>query len=487
MILRILTIFAFAQLLVAGVANAAGPLEQAHADLNKAVEELNSTQLEYAGQRRTLYREINRLDDDALKLSKELRTLERDEQRRTARVKTLDLEVAARKADFDYASGVLNQYSKALITRLHPAENQLYKQELGEIDQRALAAADLPKVELQERIKALDLGIGRLGRVAGGHQFDGKALRNGSEAVDGQFLLVGPSVFFAEKKPGGFEGVATFAETGTSLPTVVAIKGADVRIAEGVSLGHGKMPFDGTMGKAIEVAAAQESLLDVIEKGGVVGHAILTLGAISLMIAMFKVIQVSRIRVPSRSKINAILDDLLNGDREAAAIKAAKIPGVAGEMVMTGVDMFYEKRRVLEEALFEKLISVKPVLDKYLPFLALTAAASPLMGLLGTVLGIIKTFKAMALYGTGNAKSFSAGISEALITTAEGLVVAIPVLVIHGMLKSYTKSRYSEFESIGISLVNGTTEREKRSASVEATEKPDDAGDDDMELNPTPA
>ena len=145
---------------------------------------------------------------------------------------------------------------------------------------------------------------------------------------------------------------------------------------------------------------------------------------------------------------------------------------------------FDEKRRVLEEALFEKLVTIKPKLDRFLPFLALTAAAAPLMGLLGTVLGIIKTFKAMALYGTGNAKNFSAGISEALITTAEGLIVAIPVLVIHGMLKSYVKSKFSEFEGIGIALVNGTTERERKAGTtVEDTA----GGDDDMELTPTPA
>jgi biopolymer transport protein ExbB len=150
--------------------------------------------------------------------------------------------------------------------------------------------------------------------------------------------------------------------------------------------------------------------------------------------------------------------------------------------------MFNERRRVLEEALFEKLVAVKPRLDRFLPFLALTAAAAPLMGLLGTVLGIIKTFKAMALYGTGNAKSFSAGISEALITTAQGLIVAIPVLVIHGMLKSYARSRFSELEGIGIALVNGTTERERKAGSGQDDAGRDNgAGDDDVELVPNPA
>lgn len=464
-------------------AQAQAPVDAARADLKKAVAELTDTQREYADLRRSLYRDINRLDDEALTLGKELRALQRAEEQRTATLKTLEREIEARKTDFNYSAGILNQYSKALVTRLHPAENQLYIETIDGLDQRAASSADDPKAELVERAKVLELGLERLGSVAGGQRFEGKALRNGSESIEGTLLLTGPSVFFTAKN-GGFEGVATFAETGTSLPTVVAIKDSNGLITETITAGHGDLPFDGTMGKAIEVAAAQESLADTIKKGGIVGHAILTLGAISFLIAIFKVFEISRIHVPSRSTVNLILDDLLNGDRASAREKAAAINGPAGAMVVTGVKMFHEKRRVLEEALFEKLVVVKPRLERFLPFLALTAAAAPLMGLLGTVLGIIKTFKAMALYGTGNAKSFSAGISEALITTAEGLVVAIPILVIHGMLKSYAKGRFSEFEGIGIALINGTTERDRKSDA-----KGNDVaeGEEDLELSPNPA
>ena len=482
MITRHVSAALFTAAILISPALAEGPLDTARADLKKAVGELNGTQREYSDLRRGLYRDINRLDDEALTLTKELRALEREEELRTSKAKSLEREMEARKTDFNYASGILNQYSKALATRLHPAENQLYKDTIEAADQRAASLGNEPKNEFIERAKVLELGLDRLSSVAGGQKFEGKALRNGSESIEGTLLLTGPSVFFAEKN-GGFEGVATFAETGTSLPTVIAIKDSDASIADAVNKGYGELPFDGTMGKAIEVAAAQESIFDTIEKGGVVGHAILILGAISFLIALFKVWEVSRIKVPSRSVLNPIIDDLLNGDREAAARKAEAIHGLAGDMVRTGVEMFYEKRRVLEEALFEKLVSIKPKLDRFLPFLALTAAAAPLMGLLGTVLGIIKTFKAMALYGTGNAKAFSAGISEALITTAEGLVVAIPVLVIHGMLKSYVKGRFSDFEGIGISLINGTTERDRKAAATPA----DDAGDEDIELTPTHA
>jgi biopolymer transport protein ExbB len=484
--LRSTTAALAAAITLTSAARAQAPVDAARADLKKAVAELTETQREYSDLRRSLYRDINRLDDEALTLGKELRTLQRDEEQRTAMLKTLEREIEARKTDFNYSAGILNQYSKAFVTRLHPAENQIYKEAIDALDQRAASSAEDPKAELIERAKVLELGLERIGAVAGGHKFQGKALRNGSESVEGTLLVTGASVFFASKD-GGFEGVATFADTGTSLPTVVAIEGGNA-IGDTIKSGFGDLPFDGTMGKAIEVAAAKETLMETIEKGGYVGHAILALGAISFLIAIFKVIEILSFKVPARHTINLILDDLIRGDKAAATQKAAAIPGDMGKLVQTGVAKFAEKRRVLEEALFEKMVTIKPKLDRFLPFLALTAAAGPLMGLLGTVLGIIKTFQAMALYGTGNAKNFSAGISEALITTAEGLIVAIPVLVVHGLLKSLAKGKFGEVEGVGIALINGTTERE-RHEGIKPSGKNDpsshaDDSDDDLSLSP---
>jgi biopolymer transport protein ExbB len=471
-------------LLGAGLLAAQSPTENARKDLQKAVAELNSTQSEYADLRRGLYRDINRLDDEALALGKQLKELQREEERRTATVKTLEREVEARKTDFNYSSGILNQYAKALATRLHPAENQLYLEKITQLEQSAGTVADDPAKELADRAAVLQLGVERLKAVAGGHRFDGKALRNGSESVDGTLLVAGPSVFFAAKQ-GDFEGVATFAETGTELPTVVAIKDAGGNISGVLANGSGSLPFDGTMGKAMLTAEAEDTLMETIEKGGLVGHCILLLGAISIFITIFKFLEITRFPVPDRRTINTILDHLINGDKESAKLAAAAIDGQAGEIVRTGVEHFYKKRKVLEEAIYEKLIEVKPKLERFLPFLALTASTGPLLGLLGTVLGIIKTFQAMVIYGTGNAKNFSAGISEALITTAEGLIVAIPVLILHGMMKGLARNKAGEIESIAISIVNGTTELDKDHHPLPHHPNTDD--DDDFVLNPVQA
>jgi biopolymer transport protein ExbB len=479
MIPRIYWLF-LAGLLTTARLFADGPVDAARADLDKAVKELTETQREYADLRRGLYRDINRLDDEALTLAKELRTLSREEEERAARAKSLEREVESRKTDFNYAAGVLNQYSKALVTRLHPAENQRYLAEVERIDQRAASNIENPQAELAERHQVLELGLERLGLVAGGHRFEGKALRNGNEAMEGTLLTVGPAVFFASTDKS-FEGVATFAATGTELPTVVAVPGDGTTIAKAVFEGGGPLPLDGTMGKAMLTAEAQDTLMETIEKGGMVGHCILLLGAISGMIVIFKLIEIHRFPVPDRGTINRILDHLVTGDPTAAKKEADLIPGLPGDVVRAGVENFYGKRKVLEESIFEKLIDVKPKLERFLPFLALTASTGPLLGLLGTVLGIIKTFQAMVIYGTGNAKNFSAGISEALITTAEGLVVAIPVLILHGLMKGLAKGKAGEVESIAIALVNGTSELDKSNKPYAGKSKSDDE-DEDFEL-----
>jgi len=461
------------------------------AALKDARQELETTQDEYNALRGALYREIDQLDDEAIKLSKELRELEREEAMRTSRLKTTEQNTQILRTNFDYATSVLRQYGDNLVNRLHNAENQLYRDALSSLAEQALAAKDDPRLEMETRLRAVDAGLARLAELAGGQRFEGKAMRNGTEAKEGQFLLMGPAGYF-RAQDGSFEGVTVFEDGGTGYPTVVGVAVSEHgQITGTVNAGRGALPFDPTLGKALQVQAAEESLLDVIKKGGIVGHAILALGALALMLTLFKVWEISRFPVPSRRLINEVIDDLLSDRQDAAARKVSKLQGMSGDMVRTGVERFYQKRRVLEEALFEKLVAIKPMLERFLPFLGLTAAAAPLMGLLGTVLGIIKTFKAMAL-DSGNKQAFTVGISEALITTAEGLVVAIPVLVLHGLMKSLAKGKFGEIESIGISLLNGTTElggaTKASMGQGDGPGGPEDEDDDtELELTPSPA
>ncbi|TAE89494.1 MAG: hypothetical protein EAZ81_12955, partial [Verrucomicrobia bacterium] len=198
--------------------------------IDEAAQDLSKTLDQYSDMRRFTYNEINKLDDEVIALAKELRALERDEELRGIKEKTLDKEIEQRKTQFAYTSGLLNQYSKAFVTRMHPAEYQLHKDQIGIIDQAALNAVNEPVKEINERVKVLSLGIKRLSDLSGGHSFAGKAFGFAGRSIDGNFLLMGPSVFFAANDKIS-EGICPMSDTGSGYPAFISINQSGGMIA----------------------------------------------------------------------------------------------------------------------------------------------------------------------------------------------------------------------------------------------------------------
>jgi biopolymer transport protein ExbB len=110
----------------------------------------------------------------------------------------------------------------------------------------------------------------------------------------------------------------------------------------------------------------------------------------------------------------------------------------------------------------EQILSQIPALEKNLPVLAVSAAVLPLLGLLGTVTGMVHTFDLMAIFGTGKVNLLSGGISEALITTEFGLITAIPALLVHAYLSKRVKTVVHTMEQTAIAFVNGLHIRKKK-------------------------
>ncbi len=120
------------------------------------------------------------------------------------------------------------------------------------------------------------------------------------------------------------------------------------------------------------------------------------------------------------------------------------------------VTEFLKKRsgnsRINSYILDETVVSLMSSLDKYLAAIGVLATIAPLLGLLGTVTGMIMTFDIIAIFGTGNAKAMAGGISQALITTQTGLLVAIPGLYMHGFLAGRAQNLKHRISSVGIYL-----------------------------------
>jgi biopolymer transport protein ExbB len=195
-------------------------------------------------------------------------------------------------------------------------------------------------------------------------------------------------------------------------------------------------------------------------KGGVVMWPMLGLGFAALVVGLIRWFQLSRVRLATEKDLQDVLEELDKGGRKAARRRAEAIAGPAGEMLVTGVDHLDEKKEYIEEVLYEKMLLTKPKLEALLPFIALTAASAPLLGLLGTVTGMISTFNLISLFGTGDPKTMSSGISEALITTEFGLYIAIPSLMLHAFLSRKAKGVLGGMEQTAVGFINGLPEQQ---------------------------
>ena len=138
-----------------------------------------------------------------------------------------------------------------------------------------------------------------------------------------------------------------------------------------------------------------------------------------------------------------------------ATIRSIQAGSPLGRLLAAGLANRQAPREIMKEAIEEVGRHVVHELERYLNTLGTIASITPLIGLLGTVIGMINTFQLITIFGTGDAKSLSSGISEALMTTALGLVVAIPTLILHGALSRMAKRKLGLLEELSVAFVNG--------------------------------
>ncbi|MFK8067058.1 MAG: MotA/TolQ/ExbB proton channel family protein [Gammaproteobacteria bacterium] len=209
------------------------------------------------------------------------------------------------------------------------------------------------------------------------------------------------------------------------------------------------MVIDPTRGAMLALLVQKPNLNERIKQGGVIGYIIIAIGIIALLIAIerFTVLFATGRKVKKQTKIN---DPDIKNPLGRIMLAYTENPDINAE--------------TLELKLDEAILRELPKIKRGLRTLAILAAIAPLLGLLGTVTGIIETFQSITLYGTGDPRLMSGGISQALVTTVLGLVVAIPILLLHSMLSGRSNDIVQILDEKSVAIVARLAE--KRSASV---------------------
>ena len=422
--------------------------------LERSLDELAAVREQIAGEKIPLSKEVAKLESKVLELRQTHQRLLKSHDSRTIDLTSLRRQVDSLGEQQDFVDSRLDEFVRDFEARLDPSELPLYEEKTAAArlaDKNASLDAEGKRLA---RTAVVGAALERLEQQLGGRVFPGEALSPDGVLTAGSFVAIGPTVFYANAD-GSVAGLVE-ARLNAADPVVVALPGdaADeiLAVAQG---GAGPLPLDATLGKALKLEKSSKSLKKYLDEGGAVGYTIVSLGLVAVALFAFKAREILSFEVARPEQIDGILEELARGSREGAAKRAAEVQGVAGQMLSIGVEHAEEKRGILEELLFEQILSVRPRLERFLPFLAITAGAAPLLGLLGTVTGMIKTFQLITIFGTGDAKSLSSGISEALVTTAEGLIVAIPTLILHGALSRMAKHKLGLLEQLSVAFVNG--------------------------------
>ena len=180
------------------------------------------------------------------------------------------------------------------------------------------------------------------------------------------------------------------------------------------------------------------SLLERINQGGIIGYIILAIGGITLLYAIYKYVM------------------LYMMGREVEAQLASSTPNSnnpLGRVLKVGASHMKETIDRLELKLAEAIMAERPSIERGISFVKIVSVVAPLAGLLGTVTGMIVTFQQITLFGTGDPKIMAGGISQALVTTVLGLVVAIPTTLAHSFLQSSARSVVDVLEEQATGIV----------------------------------
>ena len=201
--------------------------------------------------------------------------------------------------------------------------------------------------------------------------------------------------------------------------------------SSGEQVKFGIDPTGPTGGSLLANLIQTPSLVERAQQGREVGYAIIAVGTIGIIIAIYKLIE---------------LAGVARAVKNQASSKAADPRNPLGRVLKVAQDNFEKDIDTLELKLAEAIMAERPAIERWIGAVRIISVVAPLAGLLGTVTGMIVTFQMITLYGTGDPKLMAGGISQALVTTVLGLLVAIPTTLLHSFTASSARGIISTLE-----------------------------------------
>ena len=194
-------------------------------------------------------------------------------------------------------------------------------------------------------------------------------------------------------------------------------------------------------------------MLDLLRAGGFVMYPLLLCSVLALAIIIERFWTLRASRLAPKSLVNELWGWIKKKELNAKRLKELKEAAPLGRILAAGLANAKHGREIMKESISEEAAQVVHEMERFLTALGTIASITPLLGLLGTVFGMIEIFAQLQLEGAGNAAALAGGISKALITTAAGLTIAIPALIFHRYFMRRVDEIVVDMEQYSLRLV----------------------------------
>ncbi|PTY07185.1 hypothetical protein DB347_07695 [Opitutaceae bacterium EW11] len=433
------------------------------AKLQDATRELQATRDRIAAEKKPLLDRIRELEDRAVALEAQVSTQEARQAENEDKRQRLLKDGALLAKNTAYQNTLAMDALKNAASGLLPGEVEPLGTAIATLQQRIESERNSGGAGAAEISRFL---LERVNQQLGGYSVEGKALVAGKNVmVPGRFVYLGPEVFFGSSDQTVFGTVRT--REGSTYSMTYDVPGWDRSRAAGLfAKAEGTAALDASGGKALRLQETEGTVWQHIKRGGVVAFLIIGVGLLALGIALHKLWELRQLRLDSPLEVKGVLEEFFSANPEQARAAVSRLTGSTAGLFAAGLRCLGKPKDVLEEQLYAYTLQQRLHFERRLPLLAVIATAAPLMGLLGTVMGMVKTFALITVFGTGNAAKLSSGISEVLVTTELGLAVAIPALVAHGFLSHRIQKKLSLLEQYAVEFLAAASEARKEESEV---------------------
>ncbi len=392
--------------------------------LRQAQENLKSSQQinlqreqEFLATKRLQKKKLKQAKHDLKQAEKSSKQLKNQYDKNEKRIAELKKRLADRSATLGEVFGVVHQVADDTAGLLHGSLVSTQVEDRQPILNKLTNSKALPSIKEMEKLWLVLLEemteSGKVSRyealviTGDGSETQKKVTRVGNFNAfsDGKYLRYLPEskrlVELAKQPSSRYQEMARELETNTSGVVTVGI--------------------DPSRGAILSAIVQTPSMQERIKQGGVIAYIILLVGVVALLIILERWL----VLMVTTGKVNKQLK-----------LDEANTNNPLGRILAVAHSVSNQDLETLQLKLDEAILKELPRIERGLSTIAIMAAIAPLLGLLGTVTGMIETFTSITLFGTGDPKYMSSGISQALVTTELGLAVAIPVIVFHSYLTS---------------------------------------------------